>query len=484
MHPRPPRRVVVAGAGIVGLSCAWHLQRHGAEVTVLDRSAVGAGASWGNAGYLCPAMTVPLPEPALLREGLRGLADPDSPLALDPRPSARTAAFLAGFARNATGRRWRRALAALAPLARASLGAFDELVAGGVALRTHEAPIRIGFGHGESTAGLRHELDAVRASGQAVDFGPAEPGAPFSSRIGRVIELRGQRHVDPGQVLGALADAVRARGGRIVEGAAVRAVGYGPGGLQVDTWSGAPHRADAVILATGAWLPELGRAARVRVPVQAGRGYSCTVSLPEPLTTPLYLPAVRVAVTPYRGGARLAGTMEITDRDAPFRQRRLAAILRSVAPLLDGFDAASVRDPWVGPRPLTPDGLPVVGSTRVPGVHVAGGHGMWGLTLGPVTGRLLADQVMTGTRVPELVALDPSRRAGGPQRFNTAPLRVARGMGADDKIENKADELKGKAKQTVGEATDDDELRTEGEVDETKGHLKQAGEKVKDAFKS
>ncbi|MBW0105841.1 FAD-binding oxidoreductase [Pseudonocardia sp. KRD291] len=410
MSSRAPRHVVVVGAGVVGLSCAWHLRRRGVEVTVLDRSTVGAGASWGNAGYLTPAMAVPLPEPALLREGLRGLADPDSPLAVAPRPGRDTLAFMAGFARNATTARWRRSLDALTPLASRALAAFDDLVAGGVPVDLREAPVRIGFRPGEDDAGLRHELDAVRAAGQPVRYSPGPAGTPFSDRITTVLELHGQRFVDPGQVLHALADAVRAGGGRIVEGAPVRSVGFGPGGLRVETWSGPPHSADAVVLATGAWLSELARDLGVRVPVVAGRGYSCTVGLREPLETPVYLPGVRVAVTPYRDGARLAGTMEIAGRDAPFRERRLAAVVRSVAPLLTAVDPASVHDPWVGPRPLTPDGLPLLGRTLLPGVHVAGGHGMWGLTLGPVTGALLAEQIVTGVDRPELAPFDPLRR--------------------------------------------------------------------------
>src|SRR5688572_13429438 len=104
---RPPRRVAVIGAGMVGLATAWFLQEHGAEVTVLDRSGVGAGASWGNAGYLAPVMAVPLPEPGLLAEGLRGLPDPAAPLHLSPRLQRSTLAFLLRFAARSTPRAWR-----------------------------------------------------------------------------------------------------------------------------------------------------------------------------------------------------------------------------------------------------------------------------------------------------------------------------------------------------------------------------------------
>ncbi|MBB4685737.1 NAD(P)/FAD-dependent oxidoreductase [Amycolatopsis jiangsuensis] len=405
-----PRRVVVVGAGVVGLSCAWFLQEHGAEVTVLDRSGVAAGASWGNAGYLVPAMVAPLAEPAMLREGVRSLFTPGSPLAVDRRLSAATVAFLAGFARNATASRWQRGMAALAPLAVESLGAFDELAKGGVPAEVHERSIRIGFTAGQDTAGLEHELAAARAGGQEVSYRiSAGHEAPFSGRVAQVLHLDGQRFIAPGRFLDALAGSVRERGGEIVTGAHVQSIGFGPDGLQVDTWAGPPHRADAVVLATGAWLPQLGRRLGVRVPVQAGRGYSCSVRLAEPLTGPVYLPGARATLTPYGDRVRVTGTMEITDRDAPFDGRRLDSILRSIRPLLDA-DWDDVREPWVGSRPLTPDGLPVIGATKIAGVHVAGGHGMWGVTLGPVTGKLLAGQIMNGTRAPGMAPFDPLRR--------------------------------------------------------------------------
>lgn len=407
---RPPRRVVVAGAGMVGLATAWFLQEHGAEVTVLDRSGVGAGASWGNAGYLAPVMAVPLPEPGLLREGLRGLVDPASPLHLSSRLRPATVAFLLHFARRSTARAWRAGMAALTPLDRGALAAFDELAAGGVAAPTHEASVLIGFPAPGADAALRHELAGVRAAGQDVRLTALpDVGPPFSERIRAVLRLDGQRHLDPGGYLAALAESVRARGGRVVPGARVHAVRFGPAGLQVDTWAHPPEPADAVVLATGAWLPELARPLGVRLPVQAGRGYSFSAGVERPLAQPVYLPAARVALTPLGDRVRVAGTMEIADRDAPFEGRRLDAIVRSIAPYLRGVDLADVRDPWVGPRPLTPDGLPLVGATRMPGVHVAGGHGMWGVTLGPVTGKLLARRLMTGAEVAELAPFDPLR---------------------------------------------------------------------------
>ncbi|RSD10256.1 NAD(P)/FAD-dependent oxidoreductase [Amycolatopsis eburnea] len=301
-------------------------------------------------------------------------------------------------------------MAALAPLSRESIPAFDALVAGGVTADVRKGTIRIGFTDGEDTTGLEHEFAAARDAGQHVPYRTStghEP--PFSARVQQIVHLDGQRFVAPGPFLDALAGSLRERGGEIVEGAQVRSIGFGPGGLQVDTWSGAPHRADAVVLATGAWLPDLARRLGVRAPVQAGRGYSCSIPLAKPITAPVYLPGVRVAMTPYGDRVRVAGTMEIADRDTPFDHRRLDAILRSIRPLIDGADWTDVRDHWVGARPLTPDGLPLIGRTKLEGVHVAGGHGMRGITFGPATGKLLARQLMTGTDAPDLAPFHPLR---------------------------------------------------------------------------
>src|SRR3954468_9074864 len=92
-----PRNVAVVGAGVVGLSTAWFLQEAGVQVTVYERDHVGAGASWGNAGWLTPALTAPLPDPAVLRCGLRGVLSPSSPVSLPLRADRTLLRFLSGF---------------------------------------------------------------------------------------------------------------------------------------------------------------------------------------------------------------------------------------------------------------------------------------------------------------------------------------------------------------------------------------------------
>src|SRR5690606_52295 len=111
-----PSHVVVIGAGIVGLSTAWYLQERGVQVTVLDRTGVAAGASWGNAGWIAPALTLPLPDPAIFRFGLKALLSPESPVYIPLSFDPRLLRFLAGFAWYSTPPRWRANMAIFAEL--------------------------------------------------------------------------------------------------------------------------------------------------------------------------------------------------------------------------------------------------------------------------------------------------------------------------------------------------------------------------------
>jgi D-amino-acid dehydrogenase len=123
----------------------------------------------------------------------------------------------------------------------------------------------------------------------------------------------------------------------------------------------------------------------------------------------VYFPAQRLACTPIGDHLRIAGMMEFRAPGAPLDPRRTRAIADAVRPLLRDADVDARTDEWVGSRPCTPDGLPLIGGTRSPRVFAAGGHGLWGITLGPITGQLLAETVTTGRRPAELAPFDPLR---------------------------------------------------------------------------
>lgn len=435
-------RAAVVGAGIVGLSAAWFLQEHGYEVTVYDSRDVAAGASAGNAGWICPGMTAPLPEPGVLSYALRSLVRRDSPLRITPTALPVTARFLAAFAVNCTEARWNRGVAALAGICTLALSSYELLTRGGVEGELSAAPVVMAFGDPAEAAPVKHELraigDAVQAhdagqahgAGQAHAAGRGNSAGPaygvselnqddlrsqrpvVSARARHGLLLDGQSYLQPFGYTSSLARSFRARGGQLKagnrDGHVDRVEPAGAGKVAVIA-AGTPAPFDVAVLANGAWLRRLGRRAGVRVPIAAGRGYSFTVKTAVPMAGPLYLPSRRVACTPAPNGMRVAGTMEFRSPDAPVDRHRIDAIIRSAKEYLDGVDWASVSNVWVGPRPVTADGLPLIGATRHERVFVAGGHGMWGMTLGPATGRLLAEFIATGTLPPELQPFDPCR---------------------------------------------------------------------------
>ena len=412
--------MVVVGAGMVGLATAWFLQERGVQVTMLERDHVGAGSSWGNAGWLTPSITTPLPEPAVLTYGLRAVLSPSSPVYVPLRPQLKLLRFLAGFARHSTARRWGVAMRAFAPINALALDAFDRLEEGGVKAHTHAAdPFLACYRSAEERRVLLDELGHIAAAGQDVKFEAisgeeARAEEPLlSGAVSAALRIHGQRYLNPPEFVEALAASVRLRGASILTGVGVEQVRDENGGVSVVDSTGAVHRFDAAVLANGAWLDDLAKPFGVRRAVQAGRGYSFSVAAEQMPRGPIYFPAQRVACTPLHSPAgdrlRIAGMMEFRSPSAALDPRRIEAIVDAVGPLLDSVVLEDRQDEWVGSRPCTADGLPLVGGTTSGRVFVAGGHGMWGIVLGPVTGRLLAERIVTGTNAPALTPFDPLR---------------------------------------------------------------------------
>lgn len=406
---------------MVGLSTAWHLRRAGLDVTVVEADRVAAGSSWGNAGWLTPPITTPLPEPAILRTGLRAMLSVDSPLYVPVRFDLDLIRFMLGFLRHSTSSAWLRAMRTYIPLNQQALDAFDELAAHGVDEPTTIAdPFLACFaGAGEHEL-LMDEFEQIRAAGQPIEaelISGAEVRElvpAVSDAVVDAIRLEGTRFINPPRYLTSLADAARAAGVEIVQQARVTEVDGGtpsrPAAVRISTGEVEERKeTDVVVLATGAWLGHLARPFGVRMVVQAGRGYSFTVRIDPQPRFPLYFPIQRVACTPLGDRYRIAGMMEFRRPGEPLDPRRIEAIVRAARPMFTDADFDDRQDEWVGSRPCTPDGLPLIGPTRSPRVIAAGGHGMWGITLGPLTGRLVSDLVTTGDTPAPLVPLDPLR---------------------------------------------------------------------------
>jgi D-amino-acid dehydrogenase len=413
IHRIRPRSAIVVGAGIVGLSTAWFLQERGVSVTVVDRTGVAAGASWGNAGWIAPALSVPLNDPRTLRYTLRSLSNRAAPVRIPLSADPTLWRFLLRFAANCRESSWTRAVRANLTLNHECMAAYDELVANGVDAPITDAPITALFHSSADAEHLLEQLQRLQDAGQpsttteltGTTLREQVPLASSAVAVG--VRIEGQRFVDPGRFVQALARSVVERGAALetVDVADVRA---SSDGVVVQPTSGPSMTADVAVVATGAWLPTLV-SRWVRVPVQAGRGYSFTVPVERQVFGPIYLPDVRVACTPLNGKLRVTSMMELRRPDAPASAAVVDAIVDATGPFFDGVRWAERDEIWVGPRPLSPDGRPLVGPVLDNRIFVAGGHGMWGMKQGPATGRLLAEQIATGKQPPGLRDFDPLR---------------------------------------------------------------------------
>jgi D-amino-acid dehydrogenase len=206
-------------------------------VTVFDRQDVASGSSWGNAGWLTPGIATPLPEPAVLKYGLRAVLSPSSPVYVPPSADKFFLRFVAGFTKRSTMPAWKKAMASLVPINDRALGAFDLLKAGGVDAETYEAKSFIAaYRTEEERVTLLDELKHIKAAGQDITFDvltgdearAIEPA--LSGEIGAALLLHGQRYINPGVYVRALADSVVARGARLEIATPVRWIDDGPRG--------------------------------------------------------------------------------------------------------------------------------------------------------------------------------------------------------------------------------------------------------------
>ncbi|MGC0362309.1 D-amino-acid dehydrogenase [Rhodococcus sp. 27YEA15] len=415
-------RVTVIGAGSIGLCSALALAAEGASVQVVDSGVPGTGASSHNAGWVVPSMSAPVPAPGVMAKSLRWMLKPDSPLYIHPSPNPQFAAFMLRMLRNCTPSRFESGLKNLMALNERTFGLFDELERSGLRFENHRSGLVQLFRTQKSLDSHIDEMTQVRDLG-GDDFevlareqvGDAIAGLS-DSILGGIVCPR-ERFLDPAAFTASLITACTDLGVEFVDGTEVSLSQDGSGRV-VATGNGYTTTADHFVVAAGAWSGKAVRGLGYTLPLQAGKGYGFDVpSMFPPGTRASYLSEAKVAVTPLAASTRLAGTMGFGGLDERIHARRANGILTSAADYFDNWVAPTGAVAWTGLRPMTPDGMPIIGALPAhPTVTVATGHAMLGITLGPVTGDLVAGSVF-GRPVPGYA--DPFRL----ERFGRSALR-------------------------------------------------------------
>lgn len=403
------KRVIVVGGGIAGLAAAYFLRRAGMQVTVLEADDVGSGASSGNAGWICPAQSGPLPEPGLATYGIKSLFNRDSALYIAPSQLPHMMGWLVGFARHCNASAHRRGTEALARLGRRTFVLSELLMNDGVQFESYRQGMLVVAERPKSAEAFLQGLAPLRNLGfeiprQILDERETRGREPMLSEAAKAgIFINQHLHVRPMSLVKGLASRLDEMGVDIERGSRATDVLPSAVEVRVTTQQGAVHRGHAAVIAAGAWTSEVCRQLGVRLPIVAGKGYSFDVPLPNgsrPRSAMLLLDA-HVGCSPFSDQMRVAGTMEFSGINSRIDPRRVAAIARGAKRTLPMLDTDSKEQLWTGMRPIAPDGLPVV--DRLPGttnVYVASAYSMLGMTLAAPAGEALAEMITTG-RQPE-----------------------------------------------------------------------------------
>jgi D-amino-acid dehydrogenase len=402
--------VVVVGGGAVGVCCAYELARRGAQVTLLEQGEeLASGASSGNAGLLCPSHSEPIASPASVRNGVRWMFKPDSPFYLRPRPGV--APWLARFVKASTATRAAEGTRIIRELSVASLELHAGLAAEGLSTGFERRGILNVY---ETEAGFAGARAHAGATGLTVEvLGPDETRKlepAVGDRNAGGVYYPDEAHCDPLGFVYAVGRAAREAGVNIETAVRVNRLRRSNGGLAVDTSHGT-LQARTVVLAAGAWTSHLAGPLGVYLPQEGGKGYHLDLATePGDPRIPISLGEAHVIATPLPGRLRLSGTLELAGLDTSISRVRIDAIRRAAARVLAIDDERAEVDVWAGLRPCTPDGLPVIG--RPYGVEplvLATGHARKGLSLSPITGRLVAELLAGEPTSFDLGPLSPDR---------------------------------------------------------------------------
>ncbi|MGY0635001.1 NAD(P)/FAD-dependent oxidoreductase [Luteimonas sp. A478] len=407
--------VLVVGGGVIGLASALALLEQGRRVRVLDAGRVGGGSSHGNCGTITPSHAAPLSAPGSVAMALRWMLTPDAPFYLKPRFDPALWRWLLGFARRCNPRDWRRGAEARLAILTAARDALPEWVERyGLDCEYEPSGVDYVFRSEKDVAEFGAELallDEIGVPYERINGAAYVRDEPaLRDGVVQVVRFPGDARLRPDRYVAGLARAVRERGGIIVEQCSVSAIDSDDDGVMVGS-SGGSFRGRELILATGAWLPQMARALRLRVPVQPGKGYSITYSRPALVPKhPLVLSGPSVCVSAWDSGFRLGSTMEFSGYDTSLNRRRLDALERGAAQYLHQPVGPEKQEEWYGWRPLSVDDLPLLG--RAPGhrhLWLATGHGMLGVSMSTATGRLMAELICGLDPHLDPAPFDPAR---------------------------------------------------------------------------
>lgn len=404
---------IVVGGGVIGVATAYYLAQRGARVKLLEQGDLCSGCSRGNAGQITPGH-LPLTQPGTMWRNLRWLFQSTSPLYVAPRFDPKLWGWLWRFQRACNQAHLQHATKVLCELGAASSSLFERLVDDiGLA---YTSPGRLEVCRSATTfvAACAESVLLQESGFQSQQFRGDEVNQfepAIQTTVAGAVFYPDSGSCNPRRLVELMASAAQAAGAEIKLNTPVSDVHIESGRLQAVVTPHEVIEADRIVLACGSWSPQVARRLKLKLPLQPGKGYHLDIDRPaQAPTRPVVLVEERIFVTPLDELLRLAGTMEFSGFNLTQRSARIEQLWRGADKYLEGVRHAPVRSRWCHLRPMTCDGLPII--DRIPhldNVWIATGHGMLGVTQGPITGKLVAEWITEGRPSIELSPLRVGR---------------------------------------------------------------------------
>jgi len=389
--------VLVIGGGAIGACSAYYLARQGLRVSIAEKGEIASGCSGANAGLIVPSHSIPLAAPGVLKQGLKGMLRSESPFYIKPRFDPVLFSWLWKFRKACKPEQMHRGIRVLRDLNYASLELFGHLITSEslqcnyrqdgwlLAYKTEK-----GFQDALEEAQLLQSYDIKLKIMNVDDALEMEP--TLHPEIAGCIYFPDDAHLDPAKFVQALTERFKELGVTIYTQTEVLEFETSSDRITAVRTTHEDFKPEQVVLAAGAWSRGIGQSLGLGLPVQPAKGYSISFKRPEICPgVPLYFCEAKVAVMPLEDDLRFAGTLELTGMDLNINIRRVNAIMRAAKDYLKQIETMMTIEIRPGLRPCSPDGLPII--DRVPSYKnllIATGHGMLGITLAPVTGKLIS----------------------------------------------------------------------------------------------
>ena len=411
-------KAVIIGGGIMGLTSAYYLLKSGWKVTLIDKGDLSDNCSQGNAGMLVPSHFIPLAAPGMISKGIKWMFNSRSPFYVKPSLDFSLISWGLKFMKSATQANVERVAPFLRDYHLLSKQLYKDLAKDdgfdfgleekGILMlyKTEKAgEEEIHVGKDAQKLGLDVEM-LTKEQVQAI-----EPDIKLD--VLGAVHYHSDAHLYPYALFSQLLKYIKTNGGEVITNAEVTGYNIQAGEIKSVQTNNEIVEGDLVIMTGGSWLPQLAKLAGLSIPVMPGKGYSFMESNSQhKIVHPALLIEARVAVTPMNGQVRFGGTMELAALNNNINMNRVEGIVNSIPQY---YPELQVEIPakdkiWYGFRPCSPDGLPYLGySKKLKNLIVAGGHGMMGISLGPATGKMVAELADRTTLSTDIKIYDPER---------------------------------------------------------------------------